>query len=83
MKVISKLKHVIETLKFYELPEQQSTDDLDLKGMKLIDFIDNQTKEIIVHYILITYFLSASWFDVGVKESNTGGPFYITNNYSM
>jgi len=45
--VISKLKNVIETLKFYELPEQQSTDDLDLKGMKLIDFIDNQTKEII------------------------------------
>jgi light-regulated signal transduction histidine kinase (bacteriophytochrome) len=47
LEVISKLKHVIETLKFYELPEQQSTDDLDLKGMKLIDFIDNQTKEII------------------------------------
>lgn len=42
--VIDKLKHVIETLKFYELPEQ-STDNLD--GLKLVDFIDNQTKEIV------------------------------------
>ena len=47
LEVISKLKHVIETLKFYELPEHESTDDLDLDGLKLVDFIDNQTKEII------------------------------------
>jgi light-regulated signal transduction histidine kinase (bacteriophytochrome) len=45
--VIDKLKRVIETLKFYELPEQQNTDNLDLDGLKLVDFIDNQTKEII------------------------------------
>ena len=45
--LIDKLKPVIETLKFYELPEHQSTDDVDLDGLKLIGFIDNQTKEIV------------------------------------
>ncbi len=45
--VIDKLKRVIETLKFYELPEHKSTDNLDLDGLKLVEFIDNQTKEII------------------------------------
>ncbi|MFP4844924.1 sensor histidine kinase [Winogradskyella sp. PE311] len=45
--VIDKLKHVIETLKFYNLPEQQNTDNIDLDGSKLVDFIDNQTKEIV------------------------------------
>ena len=45
--VIDKLKRVIETLKFYELPEHQSTDNVDLDGLKLVDFIDNQTKEIV------------------------------------
>ena len=45
--VIDKLKRVIETLKFYELPEQKNTDNTDLDGLKLVDFIDNQTKEII------------------------------------
>ena len=43
--VIDKLKRVIETLKFYELPDQKNTDNLD--GLKLADFIDNQTKEIV------------------------------------
>ncbi|MGB0980483.1 MAG: sensor histidine kinase [Winogradskyella sp.] len=45
--VIDKLKHVIETLKFYKLPEHQKTDNIDLDGSKLVDFIDNQTKEIV------------------------------------
>lgn len=46
--VIDKLKHVIETLKFYELPENiASKNNADLDGLKLINFIDNQTKEII------------------------------------
>jgi len=45
--VIDKLKRVIETLKFYELPEYTNTDNLDLDELKLVDYIDNQTKEII------------------------------------
>jgi len=45
--VIDKLKHVIETLKFYKLPEQQDADHTDLDGSKLVDFIDNQTTEIV------------------------------------
>jgi len=45
--VIDKLRHVIETLKFYNLTEDQDTDSLDLDGPKLVDFIDNQTKEIV------------------------------------
>ncbi|GLR19091.1 sensor histidine kinase [Portibacter lacus] len=45
--VIDKLKHVIETLKFYELPESQISENIDLNGSKLVDFIDNQTKEIV------------------------------------
>ena len=45
--VIDKLKHVIETLKFYKLPEHADTDDTDLDGSKLVDFIDNQTTEIV------------------------------------
>ena len=46
-KVIDKLKHVIETLKFYKLPEDKNAENIDLDGSKLVDFIDNQTKEII------------------------------------
>lgn len=46
-KVISKLNRVIETLKFYDLPEHESNKALELDGLKLVDFIDNQTKEII------------------------------------
>ncbi|NJX14208.1 sensor histidine kinase [Tamlana crocina] len=46
--VIDKLKNVIETLKFYELPENiASNNSADLDGLKLVNFIDNQTKEII------------------------------------
>ncbi|WP_298552990.1 ATP-binding protein [uncultured Algibacter sp.] len=45
--VIDKLKHVIETLKFYELPDHKNLDNVDLDGSKLVDFIDNQTKEIV------------------------------------
>ncbi|GAA4900392.1 ATP-binding protein [Flaviramulus aquimarinus] len=45
--VIDKLKHVIETLKFYELPEKEKLENIDLDGLKLVEFIDNQTKEII------------------------------------
>ncbi|PWH82015.1 two-component sensor histidine kinase [Algibacter marinivivus] len=45
--VIDKLKHVIETLKFYELPEKQKLENTDLDGLKLVEFIDNQTKEIV------------------------------------
>ena len=45
--VIDKLKHVTETLKFYKLPDHKATDDKELDGSKLVDFIDNQTKEIV------------------------------------
>jgi light-regulated signal transduction histidine kinase (bacteriophytochrome) len=45
--VINKLKRVIETLKFYELPNNKSFDNTDIDGLKLVDFIDNQTKEIV------------------------------------
>lgn len=45
--VIDKLKRVIETLKFYELPQQENPDNVDLDGLKLVDFIDNQTKQIV------------------------------------
>lgn len=45
--VIGKLRHVIETLKLYKLPEQEDTKIIDLDGSKLVDFIDGQTKEII------------------------------------
>jgi len=45
--VINKLKRVLDTLKFYNLPDNVSIDNLDLDGLKLIEFIDNQTKEIV------------------------------------
>ena len=45
--VIDKLKHVVETLKFYKLPEQEVKDNSNLDGSKLVDFIDNQTTEIV------------------------------------
>lgn len=45
--VIDKLKHVIETLKFYKLPEKEKLEHADLDGLKLVEFIDNQTKEIV------------------------------------
>ncbi|MFT5846619.1 MAG: light-regulated signal transduction histidine kinase (bacteriophytochrome) [Psychroserpens sp.] len=45
--VIDKLKHVLETLKFYKLPEDNTMHDVDLDGSKLVDFIDGQTREIV------------------------------------
>ena len=47
LKVINKLKKVIDTLKFYELPEGNNIDNLELDGAKLVDFIDSQTKDIV------------------------------------
>lgn len=46
-KVINKLKKIIDTLKFYELPEGDKTDNLELDGAKLVDFIGRQTKDIV------------------------------------
>ena len=45
--VIDKLKRVIETLKFYELPEHEKLEHKDLDGLKLVEFIDSQTTEIV------------------------------------
>ena len=45
--IIEKLKSVINTLKFYELPENKKIDVLELDGTKLVDFIEKQTKDII------------------------------------
>ncbi|WP_281846189.1 sensor histidine kinase [Olleya namhaensis] len=45
--VIDKLKSVIDTLKFYNLKEDEQADDVELTGSNLVDFIDNQTKEIV------------------------------------
>ncbi|WP_397447014.1 ATP-binding protein [Polaribacter sp. R77954] len=44
-KVISKLNNVINTLKFYNLDEVKNIENSD--SLKLADFIDNQTKDII------------------------------------
>ncbi|MCD8410079.1 sensor histidine kinase [Tenacibaculum finnmarkense] len=44
-KVIGKLKGVIDTLKFYDLEDGYSIENTD--SLKLVDLIDNQTKEII------------------------------------
>lgn len=46
-KLIEKLKSVINTLKFYNLEEDKKAENIELTGLKLVDFIDNQTKEII------------------------------------
>lgn len=43
--IIDKLNNVINTLKFYELDEVKNIETSD--SLKLVDFIDNQTKEII------------------------------------
>ena len=45
--LIDKLKGVINTLKYYNLKENEKTEVVELKGADLVDFIDNQTKEII------------------------------------
>ncbi|MBU2938170.1 GHKL domain-containing protein [Lacinutrix sp. C3R15] len=46
-KVIEKLKSVINTLKYYNLEEDHKPGNVELTGSNLVDFIDNQTKEII------------------------------------
>ncbi|WP_334057956.1 sensor histidine kinase [Polaribacter sp. P097] len=43
--IIAKLNNVINTLKFYGLDETNNLEESD--SLKLVDFIDNQTKEII------------------------------------
>lgn len=45
--VINKLKRVIDTLKFYNLPESKTINTIELDGLKLVEYIDNQTKEIV------------------------------------
>lgn len=45
--VIEKLKSVINTLKFYNLKADETKEDVELTGSNLVDFIDNQTKEIV------------------------------------
>ncbi|MDO5968650.1 ATP-binding protein [Flavivirga aquimarina] len=45
--VINKLKSVIDTLKFYDLEGGNGTDNSEFDGLKLVEFIDNQTKEIV------------------------------------
>jgi light-regulated signal transduction histidine kinase (bacteriophytochrome) len=45
--VINKLNSVINRLKSYNLSDKNSTDEKELSGLKLIEFIDNQTQKII------------------------------------
>ncbi len=45
--LIHKLRGVINTIKSYNLKENEKEDIVELKGSDLVDFIDNQTKEII------------------------------------
>lgn len=45
--LINKLKKVTNTLKFYDLTDNKETESIELTGSKLVDFIDDQTKEIV------------------------------------
>lgn len=45
--LIDKLNNVIETLKFHGVPGDKKKDALNLDGLKLAEFIDKQTKDII------------------------------------
>lgn len=45
--LIDKLKSVINTLKVYDLSEDNKTDDAELSGLNLVNFLDSQTKDII------------------------------------
>ena len=45
--LIDKLKDVINTLKFYNLNEDEKADAVELSGSDLVDYIDSQTKEIV------------------------------------
>ena len=45
--LIDKLKDVINTLKFYNLKDDEKADAVELSGSHLVDYIDSQTKEIV------------------------------------
>lgn len=45
--LIDKLKEVINTLKFYNLKDDEKANAIELTSSDLVDFIDNQAKEII------------------------------------
>lgn len=45
--IIEKLKNVIDTLKSYELTEGETQEDIESDSLRLVDLIDNQTKEIL------------------------------------
>ncbi|AXG68811.1 phytochrome-like protein cph1 [Kordia sp. SMS9] len=46
-KIIEKLKNVIDTLKSYELTDDETQEDITSDSLRLVDLIDNQTKEIL------------------------------------
>lgn len=45
--IIKKLKNVIDTLDAYNLSNRENEKNLDLDSLRLVDLIDNQTKEIL------------------------------------
>lgn len=45
--IIDKLKHILNTLKFYDLPEDLSVDIIDFDEFKLVEYLGNLTQEII------------------------------------
>ncbi|EDP96941.1 ATP-binding protein [Kordia algicida OT-1] len=45
--IIKKLKNVIDTLNSYNLNDGENQENLDLDSLRLVDLIDNQTKEIL------------------------------------
>ncbi|MEM6719874.1 MAG: ATP-binding protein [Bacteroidota bacterium] len=45
--IIQKLKNVIDTLKSYELTDGEPNENLESDSLRLVDLIDNQTKEIL------------------------------------
>ncbi|MBU3821270.1 GHKL domain-containing protein [Flavobacteriaceae bacterium XHP0103] len=46
-KLINKLKNVVNTLKAYDLSENNQTDITKLSGLNLVNFLDSQTKDIV------------------------------------
>ncbi|QDO94524.1 two-component sensor histidine kinase [Formosa sediminum] len=45
--LIDKLKHVINTLKVYDLSDEDTTKGDELSGLSLVNYLDSQTKDII------------------------------------
>lgn len=45
--LINKLKNVINTLKVYDLTEKPNTNITELSGLNLVNYLDNQTKDIV------------------------------------